>query len=84
VKPPEFAARRIQSVLTPGITRRPKPLMKMKVIVSAVGCMPLLGGVWSFLKVSFCSLLQPLPFSCLQHILPLLVHLAQSEEGFYT
>ena len=26
MKPPEFAARRIQSILTPGITRRPKRL----------------------------------------------------------
>ena len=30
--------------LTPGITRRPERLPKMRVFVSAVGCMPLLGG----------------------------------------
>ena len=29
--------------LTPGITRPPKPLLKMKVFVSGVGCMPLFG-----------------------------------------
>ncbi len=28
--------------LTPGITRRPKPLMYMRAVVSAVGCMPFL------------------------------------------
>jgi hypothetical protein len=30
------------AVLTPGITRRPEPLMCMRAGVSAVGCMPLL------------------------------------------
>ncbi len=30
--------------LTPGITRRPAGLRWMKAVVSAVGCMPLLGG----------------------------------------
>ena len=30
------------SNLTPGITRRPKPLLNMRAVVWAVGCMPLL------------------------------------------
>ena len=30
--------------ITPGITRRPKPLLVMKSSVSAVGCMPLFGA----------------------------------------
>jgi hypothetical protein len=34
---------RHKSGLTPGITRRPEPLLKMKSFVSAVGCRPLLG-----------------------------------------
>ena len=29
--------------ITPGITRRPERLLKMKSVVSAVGCMPLSG-----------------------------------------
>jgi hypothetical protein len=32
--------------LTLGITRRPEPLMYMRIVVSAVGCMPLLDGVF--------------------------------------
>src|SRR5215210_1949648 len=34
-----------QSSRTPGITRRPEPLLLMKSVVSAVGCMPLLDCV---------------------------------------
>jgi hypothetical protein len=34
----------IQQLLTPGITRRPERLCYMTSGVSAVGCMPLLGG----------------------------------------
>ena len=47
VKPPAFAARRIQSVLTPGITRPPATLRLITAGVSRVGCMPLLDcGFW--------------------------------------
>jgi hypothetical protein len=35
--------------ITPGITRRPKPLIYMRAVVSAVGCMPLLCGPFDFI-----------------------------------
>jgi hypothetical protein len=37
-----------QLYLSPGITRRPKPLLKMRATVSAVGCMPLLDAAFAF------------------------------------